>query len=560
MFYFPLSTELGSQLNENSIDSGLVQKYLTSIGSDLACRVGEPIHLYKKLQLVCHLTDKKVDEKLSAVFAPRNVALLFFNRNPDIFFNGARSEIAIFTYDNDAKEEKKLTGPIDQQIKKCLSSILEIPKKEACHAIVAYPERALREAVVNAFHHRSYESCDPDPVKIHIKPNFIEIISYPGPDPCLKQEHFSESKEVPPVPSRNRRIADFLKSMKLAEGRYTGVGTIFRSMKENNNPTPQFDFTTAYFRVRLPGHPKYIVHSVRSRADNLCAKGNKADAVKLITAFLEKNPTMWSETLIVKLIELLGDDKNDPKYSQHHSFIEERKQRRIPLKEKLSKWCETEILDISAGVKLVKNLVEEGAGISDVSCVVSKASDLCKKKGDHRQNLEALQNAHKLYEALGEVVLTDASVSFQYADCTFNLYVLNTETDEGSRQGNGSQERRNLLPLLQKAEDYVKTAKQLTMKDNFKNMSLQYRLLGYIHSQRCSVQKSNEKQVTDCYDKARLYDPNIEINSVFIPADSRSRYRSPSSAQNTKPERQTAETSKRVIRSWPPTGKSGSVD
>lgn len=156
-----------------------------------------------------------------------------------------------------------------------MSFILEKPKGVASHAFTAYPERALREAVVNAFYHRSYEVSYPDPVKIHVKPEFIDIISYPGRDPTLKPEHFSENK-VPPVQHRNRRMADFLKSLKLAEGMYTGVGTIFTSMKENKNPKPQFDFGPGYFRVRLPGHPKYIVQSIRGRVDYLCAKGNEA--------------------------------------------------------------------------------------------------------------------------------------------------------------------------------------------------------------------------------------------------------------------------------------------
>ena len=271
-------------LNENSIDLSLVQQYLKDIDSALVGQEIEPIHLYEKLQLVHPVTER--------MFTPRNVALLFFHPSPHEFFTGANTEIAVFTHDNEAKEEVLITGPIDQQIKKCLRFILDIPKKESCHAMIAYPERALREAVVNAFHHRSYERCVPDRIKIHIKPKFIDIISYPGPDPSLNQEDFSEDGEVPPVPSRNRRIADFLKSLKLAEGRYTGVGTIFRSMKDTNNPKPKFDFKESYFRVRLPGHPKYIVHSVRSRADNLGAKGNKVEAVKLITRFLEENPTM----------------------------------------------------------------------------------------------------------------------------------------------------------------------------------------------------------------------------------------------------------------------------
>ena len=124
--------------------------------------------------------------------------------------------------------------------------------------MAAYPERAIRKAVVNTFHYRSYERCHPYPIKIPFEPKFIDIISYPGPDPNLIEEDFSEEGEVPPVPSSNRRIADFLKSLKLAEGRYTGVGTIFRSMKESNNPKPKFDFRESYFRVRLPGYHRHI--------------------------------------------------------------------------------------------------------------------------------------------------------------------------------------------------------------------------------------------------------------------------------------------------------------
>ena len=125
-----------------------------------------------------------------------------------------------------------------------------------------------------------------------------------------------------------------MKRLKLAEGLYTGVGTIFTSMKENKNPNPQFDFCPAYFRVRLPGHPKYIVQSIRGRVDYLCAKGNEAEAVKLIEDFLAKDSSMWSETLLTKLIELLHveDDEDDPKVAQYQAFLSERKQRLFLLK------------------------------------------------------------------------------------------------------------------------------------------------------------------------------------------------------------------------------------
>ena len=486
------------------------------------------------MDLVRSISDKVVQKQLTPVFAPLNVALLFFNPEPHKFFKGARAEIAIFSHDNKPDEEKEMTGPIDQQIEKCLSFILEKPKDIACHAFTAYPERALREAVVNAFYHRSYDVSVPDPVKIHIKPEFIDIISYPGPDPTLKPEDFSENK-VPPVQHRNRRIADFLKKLKLAEGMYTGVGTILTSMKENKNPKPQFDFGRGYFRVRLPGHPKYIVQSIRGRVDYLCAKGNEEEAVKLIEEFLEKNSSMWSETLLTKLIELLHveDDVDDPKVAQYRKFLSKRKQSRIPLKEQLAKWCESRTPNISAVVKLVTELVEEDATFADVSCVVPKVFGLCGlKDGQGRPQLEAQQKAHKIFEAMGEVALTDASVSFQFASCKFNLYVLNTQKDLKYKQRKassrepkvGARERRDLFPLLIKAEDYVKTAIQLTGKDDKRHLAMEWRLLGYIHSQRCAIQRSTEKQVTDCYDKARYYDPDIRINSLYIPHGSRPRY------------------------------------
>jgi len=472
-------------------------------------------------------------------FVPLNVALLFFNPEPHKFFRGARAEIAIFSHDKRPKVEEIVTGPIDQQIERCLSFILEKPKDVACHAFTAYPERALREAVVNAFLHRSYEVSYPDPVKIHIKPEFIDITSYPGPDPTLTVEDFSENK-VPPVKHRNRRIADFLKSLKLAEGMYTGIGTILTSMKENKNPKPQFDFRPGYFNVRLPGHPKYIVQSLRGRVHYLCSKGNKEEAVTLIEEFLKRNPSMhmWSETLLTKLIELLRDkDEGDPKVAQYQKLLSEGMQKRNPLKEKLVKWCESETLNISTGVELITELVEEGAVFDDVSCVVPQVLDRCKRKDDQgRPQLEAQQDAHRIFEAMGEFALTDVLLTFQFAFCKFNLYVLNTQKDLKQRKASsrepkvGARERPDLFPLLEKAEECVKTAIQLTGKDDKRHLAMEWRLLGYIHSQRCAIRRSTEKQVTDCYDEARRFDPNIRINSFYIPAGSLPRY-APSSSR-----------------------------
>ncbi len=59
------------------------------------------------------------------------------------------------------------------------------------------------------------------------------------------------------MPPRNRRIGEFLKELRLAEGRHTGLSTLRREMSVNGSPQPFFDFDEArtYFCVTLPAHP-----------------------------------------------------------------------------------------------------------------------------------------------------------------------------------------------------------------------------------------------------------------------------------------------------------------
>ena len=75
---------------------------------------------------------------------------------------------------------------------------------------MAYPERAPREAVVDAFNHRGCGDCNYDAIKIHMRPDSIDVVSYPGPSPTLTKVNNTESSKVPKVPSRDRKIARFL--------------------------------------------------------------------------------------------------------------------------------------------------------------------------------------------------------------------------------------------------------------------------------------------------------------------------------------------------------------
>ena len=523
-----LFTEYGKQLSEEDIDCNLVKKFLKGTGSKLSEEQDHenPVHLYERLHLVTRIGDKLVGEKLVPLWAPRNVALLFFHPTPDKFFRGAKTEIAIYSHDDDVIEEKGITGPIDQQIEETLSFILETTKEKAHHAFVPYPTRALCEAVVNAFHHRGYEVPDNNPIKIHIKPNCIEVTSYPGPDPSLRKEHFSGENRVPCVPSRNRRIAEFLKERKLAEGRFTGVKTIFKTMKKNNNPTPSFDFSSSYFTVLLPGHPKYIAYSVLREVENLCAKGDKHEAIEYLKEFLDKclrkeESFAGSEICISKLLELHENDTSHPNIQPYKHFISEQLQQRIPLLAELYKWCHTgteATVDISTGVMIVETLIKEGAVYDELHVVVTKAVHLCKERCAHGQPVRsAIQNAHKLFEAMGELTQTYGYVAYHFAYCKFNLYKMAAVR---------KRQRKDLVHYLKEAEDYTHKAIQLTKEDHKPHdLADQYCLLGYIHSELLVINKSTAEQVVSFYEKARRYNSKIKINQESIPLEYRSQFR-----------------------------------
>jgi ATP-dependent DNA helicase RecG len=238
----------------------LVRRFLNEIGSELINHE-PPIdgrQLYRLLHLVARVNGHEV---------PRNVALLFFNENPDRFFTGTRTEVVQFHEEGDVLKERIFRGPLPDQIRAALEHlqnlgdilIRKVSGKAEAEKIVPYPAEALEEALVNAFYHRSYEF-PPEPVNVYVYLNRIEITSYPGPVPGIELRHFQPGEPLPAIPSRNRRIGDFLKELHLAERRGTGILKIQRRMRMIGSPAARFDFDEGrtYFRVTLPINPRYL--------------------------------------------------------------------------------------------------------------------------------------------------------------------------------------------------------------------------------------------------------------------------------------------------------------
>ena len=59
---------------------------------------------------------------------------------------------------------------------------------------------------------------------------------------------------------RLHQLDELLKGLGLTEGRSTGIPKIFREMRQNGSPKPQFEFDEdhTYFQVRLPVHRKAL--------------------------------------------------------------------------------------------------------------------------------------------------------------------------------------------------------------------------------------------------------------------------------------------------------------
>lgn len=294
------------------LSPSLVRQFLNQIDSDLV-KHDPPIddrQLFRMMNLAVRVNAHEV---------PRNVGLIFFNNDPDRFFPGTRTEVVQFGDDagGDLIEERVFRGPIPEQIVSVLNYLnslggtllQKVSGQAEVEKTVAYPSGAIEEALVNAFYHRGYDG-PAEPVKVYLYPDRMEVISYPGPVPGIQPSYFQTGEVLPPVPARNRRIGDFLKELRLAEKRGSGIPKIRRRMQQNGSPEARFDFdeTRTYFRAILPVHPRYFVLHALREAGYLWATGEKALALEHLERSLERSP--GSAALTRQIVEYalgLGD-------------------------------------------------------------------------------------------------------------------------------------------------------------------------------------------------------------------------------------------------------------
>ncbi len=440
----PFDDRRAQQARTEDMRESKVREFLKDIHSGLLEET-DTKELYRKLKIAAPVNGHDV---------PKNIGLLLFSENPEQWFSGARIEIVQFAggAPGNVLEEKTFRGGIHEQLKNALSflenlSSSHLEKQDSSFRVkgwVSYPIPALREALVNAVYHRGYEA-NPEPIKVYLYPDRIEIISYPGPIQGIKQEHLLQLLPIPPVPARNRRIGEFLKELNLSEGRGTGLPKLYRVMRENGSQDPRFDFDAerTYFRVTLPAHPEYIAISALRDAAHLRAIGNDTHAFIRIEDTWKQMP--GSPTLTAELIRLLGGKgRIDAAESVYGKFRELTTDAFVPLVANVL--IET-LLDLGQENAARKYLGQLPQYLSSVDALDSAI--LARRLG--RQEI-----AHRYFERAGEALLHDTRAMHEFAQTKIKLAQQILRERRGHKHGFDSNRR-----LLLEARELLERATQM---------------------------------------------------------------------------------------------------
>lgn len=267
----------------DNLDIGLLRQHLKEVGSSLydISAKSDVLEIAKDMQLVSGPPEN---------IKPRNVGILMFSECPEKYFRYARIEVVDIPDPTGSNmTEKTFTGPIQRQLRDALAfiknytikeAVIKSPDKAEAVRIFNYPYAAIEEILANAVYHRSYQINEP--ITVRINPESIEITSFPGFDRSISDKNIAEFQIRARV-YRNRRIGDFLKELKLIEGRNTGFPNAIKALNANGSDMLKFDMdeNRNFLSVTIPIHP----HFIKSR--ELSEKEQKYRE-KIIAALKEK--------------------------------------------------------------------------------------------------------------------------------------------------------------------------------------------------------------------------------------------------------------------------------
>lgn len=218
-------------------------------------------YLSAELSLSAFVPPLLVRESLTDTLRPRNFALLLFGKQPQRFVPGAISFFSSYEgidRTSDRGQRIELASTLLDQLRLLLPTVLAeartlYDKSNLDQPTVSkYPERALREAVVNGLVHRDYELFDP--LRVTAFADRIEINSPGGLPFGVSYPEFAAATTGPRW--RNQTLAWFVSRLGYAEAEGQGLRTIARTMLATGCPSPEYTADDMHVVCTLRAHPR----------------------------------------------------------------------------------------------------------------------------------------------------------------------------------------------------------------------------------------------------------------------------------------------------------------
>jgi ATP-dependent DNA helicase RecG len=183
---------------------------------------------------------------------PTVLGMLVLGLDPASWLPGAYVQFVRYQgtdEDSPITDEEQLGGNMIGQLRD-LDRLLPVNVKTAVREATSlqetehpdYPLGALREAVVNALVHRSYETRSP--VRILWFDDRVEIVNAGGPYGAVTPENFERLNDY-----RNPALAEAAKNLGFVNRFGRGISRIRTALEKNGNPEPEFMIEATYWGV-----------------------------------------------------------------------------------------------------------------------------------------------------------------------------------------------------------------------------------------------------------------------------------------------------------------------
>lgn len=315
----PFDDRGNQNIKISDISPALVLDYLQTVDSKLAAKfnVTPLIDILSQMDLVVGPTENRL---------LKNVAAMMFCKNPEKFFPVTQVDLVIFPEGctqnpNNMIEVPPITGPVPEMIGKTLNYLktnvikqyISKPKNQPeSITFYNYPYQAFEEAVVNAFYHRDYS--EREPIEINIEPDMVSILSYSGPDRSISMEAIKRGERLKSRRYRNRRLGDFLKELRLSEGRATGIPTIQDELRKNGSKPARIetDENRSYFLIEIPCRKNEERTSMVTDTKTLTDKELRVMTIVQANSMINRKElsekTGYSISTITRIINVLSSD------------------------------------------------------------------------------------------------------------------------------------------------------------------------------------------------------------------------------------------------------------